>query len=429
MVAVFARIGFLSFGGPAGQIALMHREIVEEREWVCDERFLRALNFCMLLPGPEAQQLSVYLGWRLHGIAGGLTAGALFVAPGWFVLLALSSAYALWRDAIWLTGIFFGLKAAVLAIVVEAVARIGRRALRGPWPRALAAGAFLALFLFRAPFPAVILAAALIGAFAARLKPGALAPPAGASAPASARPPPVHGLRRALAILAVGLTAWAAPVALAAATLGPRSLFVQLGVFFSKMAVVTFGGAYAVLAYVGQEAVERFHWLAAGEMVDGLALAETTPGPLILVLTFVGFLAGYRDPAPFSPLAAAFLAAGLTTWVTFVPCFLWIFLGAPWVERFRPGGAMEGALAAVSSAVVGVILNLSVWFALHTLFARVGSWSWGPLSGPAPDFSSFDPRAAALAATAAFALFVARIGAPKTLALCAALGAVVTFVT
>jgi chromate transporter len=424
MTGVFARIGLLSFGGPAGQIALMHREIVEARGWASEERFLRALNFCMLLPGPEAQQLSVYLGWRLHGARGGLVAGLLFILPGLLTLLALSTAYVLWREASWLAALFFGLKAAVLAIVAEATLRIGRRALKGPAPLLLASAAFLALFAFKAPFPLVVLAAALIGAASARLRLGWFRPVGhGAAGEESTRTAAPLRLGRALTTLTLGLALWAAPVALVAASLGTASVFTQTGLFFSKMAVVTFGGAYAVLAYVGQEAVERYRWLTPGEMVDGLALAETTPGPLILVLVFVGYLAGFRDPGPFTPFGAAVLAALMTTWVTFVPCFLWILLGAPMIERIKPDGVLDAAFSAVSAAVVGVILNLSVWFALNVLFRRVGALEAGPLRLPAPDWTSFDLRAAGLALVAAAALFVFKLGAPRTLALCAALGA------
>jgi chromate transporter len=413
LTGVFARVGVLSFGGPAAQIALMHRVLVEEKRWIDEPRFLHALNFCMLLPGPEAMQLATYVGWAAGGLRGGLIAGGLFVLPGLAVMLALSAVYAAsGGGALW-TGLFFGLKAAALALVFEALFRLARKALTDVWSRAVAALAFVALFVFGAPFPLVILAAGLAGAMRARGAAGAT------------RPVPRGAWRRASLTLAAGLALWAAPVALAAMT-GP-AILVALGLFFSKMAVVTFGGAYAALAYVAQQAVESFGWLKPGEMLDGLALAETTPGPLILTLVFVGFQAAFRAPATLPPLAAGTLGALLTAWVTFVPCFLWIFLAAPFVEGMRARPRLSQAMATISAAVVGVILNLAVWFALHGLFARVGEARLGPFALAAPDLRSFDVAAAALTALAYWLLHRRRAGVGVTLTLCAALGAAVGF--
>jgi len=376
---VWARIGFLSFGGPAGQIALMHKLLVEERRWISEERFLHALSYCMLLPGPEAQQLATYVGWTLHGTRGGLVAGGLFVAPGFIVMLALSAAYALYQEAAWFPALFFGLKAAVLAIVIEAVVRVGRRALTGRLHYAIAALAFLSLFMLDVPFPLVIAVAACVGFVAERY--GSARAPDGPATPAAAgwRPP----LWRTLGVAAFWIVVWQAPLVLihaltsssdvvAEAMTGEANAFGAIFSFFSRMAVVTFGGAYAVLAYVAQTAVSHYAWLRPGEMLDGLGLAETTPGPLVLVLCFVGFLAGFRNPLGLTPLAGGLVGASLTAWATFVPSFLWIFVGAPYIERLRDNKALAAAMAAVTAAVVGVILNLAVWFALHVLFADVG---------------------------------------------------------
>ena len=429
VVAVFARIGLLSFGGPAGQIALMHRVLVEEKRWISEERFLHALNFCMLLPGPEAQQLAAYCGWLLYGARGGIVAGALFVIPGFLVILGLSVVYAFSQNAPLVTGLFFGLKCAVLAIVVEAVLRVARRALRNGLMVALALASFLALFLFDAPFPLVVFGAGALGYVGARWRPALFAGAGHGGARAidgpflELAPPPVARFwGHAARTLGVWGALWIVPVLALAAAFGRDSVFLPIAGFFSKMAVVTFGGAYAVLAYVAQQAVEDFGWLRPGEMLDGLAMAETTPGPLILVLVYVGFLAAFRAPADLSPLASGLIGATLTTWVTFVPCFLWIFLGAPYVEKLRAHRALSGALAAISAAVVGVIANLAFWFALHVLFARVGVVARGPLHVAWPDWTSFDPRAALLAAAAALAIFVVRLGVLPTLGLAGAGG-------
>lgn len=419
---VWLRIGLLSFGGPAGQIALMHRELVEERRWVSEPRFLHALNFCMLLPGPEAQQLATYIGWLMHGVRGGIVAGTLFVLPGFFVIVTLSTIYAWFGSVPFVAALFFGMKAAVLAIVVEALLRISRRALGGSVQYVIAAIAFVAIFALHVPFPLIILAAALFGYCGTRF---GLADLAGRQAgDDTLEETATGGWPRALRVLAVWGALWAAPIVAVTLIFGPGSVYTTAGLFFSKMAVVTFGGAYAVLSYVAQAAVQDLHWLAAGEMLDGLAIAETTPGPLILVLTYVGFLAGFRDPAALAPLAGGLLNATLTTWVTFVPCFLFVFLFAPFMERLRQNRALSGALAAITAAVVGVILNLTVWFALHVLFASVGELRLGAFAPAWPDATTLDWRAALLAIVAVAALFRLHLGMMPVLAICAGLGLV-----
>lgn len=429
---VWAKIGFLSFGGPAGQIALMHRELVEERRWISESRFLHALNFCMLLPGPEAQQLATYIGWLLHGTRGGIVAGLLFILPGFFVILGLSSAYALFHETDWLTSLFFGLKAAVLAIVVEAVIRVGRRALKTRFALIVAAFAFAALFFFDLPFPLVVLAAGIAGYLATRLQPAtgekamaAAAKQALADKPSvidSSFPDGASSWGRTFQLPATWLALWIAPFAVIGVMLGFDTVYSAIGLFFSKMAVVTFGGAYAVLAYVAQQAVETYHWLKPGEMLDGLALAETTPGPLVLVLSFVGFMAAFRAPLGLDPLMSGLVGATLATWVTFVPCFLWIFLGAPYVEALRNNRALSGALAAISAAVTGVILNLAVWFGLHVLFFSVERFAAGPVSMPLPVWQTFQLPSFCLALLAAALLFFFKRGVVTTLVLCAAAG-------
>lgn len=399
---VWLKIGCINFGGPAGQIALMHRVVVDEKKWVDEARFLHALNFCMLLPGPEAQKLATYLGWLLHGVRGGLSAGILFVLPGAFVMLGLSLLYALGRGISAVDGALFGIKAAVLVIVVEALIRIGKRALKTTLLLSLAAAAFVGIFFLSLPFPLIVAAAALIGYLVARKAPSQL----GLSGKAENVPAPAENRWRQFIIASVvGLIAWWIPIALVALVLGPTHILVSIGTFFSKLAVVSFGGAYALLAYMAQQAVETYGWMTAPEMVDGLGLAETTPGPLILVTQFVGFLAAFRDAVPFSPIAAGVLGAAMTTWVTFVPSMLWIFAGAPFVEPLRANRKLSGALAAITAAVVGVILNLSVWFALHVLFGKVTEMHAGPLRWYAFDPLALDLRAAALAAIAAVLAF------------------------
>ncbi len=401
MVRGFARIGLLSFGGPAGQIALMHRELVEERHWISEAQYLHALNFCHLLPGPEAQQLATWIGWKLHGVRGGLAAGLLFVAPGALVILALSTLYAYAAKLGWFAAVFLGIKAAVLAIVVQALLRIAGRALNTRFKQVLAVLAFAALFLLDLPFPLVVLGAGLAGTIVAARRPDRVGiQPGGGTVTAGPRP-----WRQSLRAVLVWGAIWAAPMALILFTLGRDHVLWQVGVFFSQLAVVTFGGAYAVLAYMAQQAVEGFGWLSAGEMADGLGLAETTPGPLILVTQFVGFLAAFRAPEPFAPLVAGVLGAGLTLWVTFAPCFLWIFSFAPWIERMENAPRLKGGLAAVTASVVGVIANLTLWFTLHVLFRRVGEVEAGPLRLDVPDWTSLDWRAAVLAAIAGILLF------------------------
>ncbi|HEX2763821.1 MAG TPA: chromate efflux transporter [Allosphingosinicella sp.] len=437
---VWARVAALSFGGPAGQIAVMHRILVEEKKWIGEERFLHALNYCMLLPGPEAQQLAIYIGWLLHKTKGGLIAGCLFILPGSVAIMALSWLYALYGNLAGIEALFFGLKAAVLAIVFDAVRRIGGRALRNGTMRLLAAAAFGAIFFFAVPFPLIILAAALLGfagdraGFAAFSGGNGHGPAGGAAVPdaetALGEHVPGHArpsLGWSLRMTAMFLVLWLTPVAVLTALLGPDHVYAQIGIFFSKMAVVTFGGAYAVLAYVAQQAVESFGWLRPGEMLDGLGMAETTPGPLIMVTQFVGFMAAFRQATGLSPLLAGTLGGLLTTWVTFTPCFLWIFLGAPFIERLRGNRGLSAALGAITAAVVGVVLNLAVWFALHTLFARLVPVRAGPLGFEAPVLASLDLAAFAFVLAALVAVFRFRIATVRVLAACAAGGLLYRF--
>jgi len=426
---VWARIGLLSFGGPAGQIALMHRVLVEERRWIGERRFLHALNYCMLLPGPEAQQLATYVGWLLHRTPGGLVAGTLFVLPGFVTVLSLSILYAAYHDVRVVGALFFGLKPAVLAVVVEALLRIGRRSLRSRLHIAVAAAAFVAIFFFEAPFPAIVAAAAVLGAAGTRLVPelfGARGADTDAATPVDAAFDREHvrpSAARALRVLAVWGGLWLGPTALLAAALGRGSVFVAIAIFFSKAAVVTFGGAYSVLAYIAQQAVHGYGWLSPGEMLDGLGLAETTPGPLILVTQFIGFLAAYRHAVGLAPLAAGVLGAALTCWVTFVPCFLWIFLGAPYLEALRGNRSLDGALSAITAAVVGVVLNLAVWFALHTLFREVATVRLGALQLLVPSWRTIEPASLAIAVGALVAMLRLHVGMLPTLAASAAAGA------
>lgn len=400
LVRTFARIGFTSFGGPAGQIALMHRVLVDERKWIDEVDYLHALNFCHLLPGPEAQQLATWIGWRLHGLRGGLAAGLLFVVPGAAIILVLSILYAYAAGLGWFAALFLGVKAAVLAIVIQALLRIAGRALNGPVRKALALAAFMALFLFDLPFPLVVLGAGAVGMIVATARPQWLAIPIGAAGPFAPA-----SLPRSLISAGIWLAIWAAPMLVLWLTVGQDHVLWKIGIFFSQLAAVTFGGAYAVLAYMAQEAVQGFGWLSAGEMADGLGLAETTPGPLIMVTQFVGFLAAFRAPEPFTPLIAGLIGAGLTTWVTFAPCFLWIFAFAPWIDRLQAMPRLKGGLAAITAAVVGVIANLSLWFALHVLFAQVGETRIGALRLYTPDPATFDWRAALLTIVSAWLLF------------------------
>ncbi|HEX6013139.1 MAG TPA: chromate efflux transporter, partial [Geminicoccaceae bacterium] len=418
-VRVWARVAALSFGGPAGQIAVMHRILVEEKRWIGERRFLHALNYCMLLPGPEAQQLAVYVGWLLHRTRGGLVAGTLFVLPGFVAIMALSLVYAAYGDVGVVRALFFGLKAAVLAVVLEAVVRIGRRALKNRVMVGIAAVAFVAIFFLGVPFPLIVLAAGVAGFLGGRAGHPAFLAGGGGHVPAGARavddaetalgeelPPHARpGRAWSLKVAAVCLALWLGPVLALLLALGPGDVFSQIALFFSKMAVVTFGGAYAVLAYVAQEAVETYGWLRPGEMLDGLGMAETTPGPLIMVVQFVGFMGAFREPGALPPLLAGALGGVLTTWVTFMPCFLWIFLGAPFVETLRGNKALSAALATITAAVVGVVLNLAVWFALHVLFGEVRAVRAFGLALDVPVLRSVDLPALALTLAALLAVF------------------------
>jgi chromate transporter len=429
---VWLRVALLSFGGPAGQIAVMHRIVVEEHRWISEARFLHALNYCHLLPGPEAQQLAIYIGWLMHKTRGGLTAGVLFVVPGVVALMALSWIYVIWGNVGLVAGLFFGLKAAVLAVVIEAVLRVGRRALKSRLAIAIAAAAFVALFFFSVPFPFVVVVAAIIGFTADRLgyAVGGHATPGqrdddllGQEIPDHAQP----SLARAVKVVAIWLPLWLGPVALLFLFLGPDSIFARLSVFFSEVAIVSFGGAYAVLAYVAQQAVETYHWLRPDEMLTGLGMAETTPGPLIMVVQYVGFLAGYRTEGAASPLLTATLAGLLVTWVTFTPCFLWVFLGAPYVEALRGVRALGAALFAVTAAVVGVILSLAVWFAAHMIFRETMPWQGFGLHLSLPVPTSLDIFASVLAIAAIIAIFHFRAGVIQTLLACSLAGVVLQF--
>jgi chromate transporter len=422
---IWLRVALLSFGGPAGQIAVMHRILVEEKNWISESRFLHALNYCMLLPGPEAQQLATYIGWLLHRTAGGIMAGGLFILPGIICIMGLSYIYAAFGKVGFIEALFFGLKAAVLAIVIQAVVRVGKRALRNRIMIALAAIAFIAIFFFAVPFPIIIISAGVIGYVGARIgrpefaavvhgggKDAVVDSMLGEDLPEHVRPT----VPRALKVSAVWLLLWLVPVAALLIAFGQANVFSQIALFFSKMAMVTFGGAYAVLAYVAQQAVEHYHWVSPREMLDGLGMAETTPGPLIMVLQFVGFMAAYRDPGTLSPMLAGTLGGLLATWVTFTPCFLWIFLGAPFVETLRGNKGLAGALTAITAAVVGVILNLSIWFALHTVFQETWPVRSFGLSFDMPVLSSIDVPALILAVAAATAIFRFNLGMLTVLA-------------
>ncbi|HWM93822.1 MAG TPA: chromate efflux transporter [Thermoanaerobaculia bacterium] len=415
---VWLRVAIQSFGGPAGQIAVMHRILVDEKRWVDEPRFLHALNYCMLLPGPEAQQLAIYLGWLLNRTPGGLAAGTLFVLPGFLSILALSVLYAGYQETAFVTGLFFGLKPAVMAVVVEAVVRIGKRALQNRLMVGFAAAAFIGIFFFEVPFPVIVVAAGLLGWLGGRFIPA----PEHAAEAGAVQVKPSWG--RSLRILAVCLTLWLVPLLVLFFIFGRDHVLVQEGIFFSQMSMVTFGGAYAVLAYVGQTAVETYGWLTAGEMLDGLGLAETTPGPLIQVVQFVGFLGAYRNPGGLDPWVAGLLGSLVTTWVTYVPCFLWIFLGAPYIEALRGRKGLSRALAGITAAVVGVILNLAVWFSLHVLFGEVGEVRWMGMRLLVPAWGTVDWAAVALAAFSFLALFRFKLGMMTTLALSAGAGLV-----
>jgi chromate transporter len=399
----WAKLGFISFGGPAGQIAIMHRELVERRRWLSEERFLHALNYCMLLPGPEAQQLAIYIGWLLHRTLGGIIAGAFFVIPSIFILLALSYTYAAYGNVPVVAGILAGFKPVVVAIVIEAILKIGSRALKGPAHFVIAITAFIAIYFLHMPFPLIVLAAGILGFSGARLLPGLFtatnAKTKDASKPglsAEGRdakieitssviddhaPPPAHTLpsgRRALKVLGIGLVLWILPLLALIGWQGWDSLFAQEYRFFTQAALVTFGGAYAVLAYVTQAAAGGYGWISHTQAIDGLALAETTPGPLIMVLQFIGFMAGWNHPGQMGQTASAILGALVTTYTTFLPCFLFIFLGAPYIEVLRGNKSLTSALSGVTAAVVGVIVNLALVFGLAVIWPHglMGGTNW-----------------------------------------------------
>jgi chromate transporter len=440
-VRVWAKIGWLSFGGPAGQIALMHRELVERRRWISDERFLHALSYCMLLPGPEAQQLAIYIGWLMHRTLGGVIAGVLFVIPGMLVIGTLSFLYATFQHLPALGAVFFGLKAAILAVVVEAVIRVGRRALKNRVLVCIAGAAFIGIYFFKVPFPAIVLGAAVAGVVGRRIAPHSFPAPATSAMLAKGDylidkrmasgelTHGVHSLGRSTRVAVVCLALWVAPIFLVAVLFGRNSIFTQQGVFFGEAAIVTFGGAYAVLAYVAQRAVETYAWLSPGEMLDGLALAETTPGPLIMVVQYVAFIAAFRHPGVLSPYGAGIVGSLLTTWVTFVPCFLWIFLGAPYVERLRSNRPIHAALSAITAAIVGVILNLSVWFAVHTVFRSTQTETFGLMRVEMPVWATLNVAALVLSVSALIAMLKFKVGMLWTLMGAAVLGATWTLLS
>ncbi|MEC7468360.1 MAG: chromate efflux transporter, partial [Pseudomonadota bacterium] len=419
---------------PAGQIAVMHRILVDEKRWVSENRFLHALNYCMVLPGPEAQQLATYIGWLLHGVRGGLVAGGLFILPGFLSILVLSVLYAGFQDATWVQALFFGIKAAVLAIVIQAVIRIGKRALKNAYMYTLASTAFIAIFFFAVPFPIVILTAAFIGLLGRYIDPERFTIIKGHDAPEEADRAIDNMIdsgqanhtkatrNRAFKVLAVWLPLWFAPLIVLLMTLGYDDVFTQIGLFFSKLAVVTFGGAYSVLAYMAQEAVQNYGWLSPGEMLDGLGMAETTPGPLIQVVQFVGFMGAFRDAGLLDPITAGILASLLATWVTFVPCFLWIFLGAPYVETLRGNKAVSAALSAVTAAVVGVMLNLAIWFAVHVAFDEVNTVQTFGIQWLLPTWNTIQISSIVLALGAFIAMLRFKVGMLPVIFVTALLG-------
>jgi len=429
---VWFSISLRTFGGPAGQIAVMHDELVEKRRWIGEQRFLHALSFCTLLPGPEAQQLAIYLGWLLNGTAGGLIAGILFVIPGYVALMILSAIYAQWGETVGIAAVFAGLGPAVLAIVGQALLRISKRALTNNFLLSISVISFLSLIVLNIPFPIVVAGAAIIGVIANKSRPQWFVKPPVVVSEQEAQPliadEALHGerptLTGAIKVLAVGLFLWALPVVIAVVALGRNHVFVQQGLFFSGTAVVTFGGAYAVLSYVAQRAVGVFHWLLPGEMVNGLALAETTPGPLIMVVQFVGFLGAFRNPGDLNPWVAAIIGSTLVVWVTFVPCFLFVFLGAPHIEGLRKNRSVSAGLTAVTAAVVGVIANLSVYFVLHTMFETTHNYSQGIIQTTIPDWETLNIRSGFLTIVAAVLVFKYKRSTVQVMGICAIAGGV-----
>jgi chromate transporter len=411
------KLGFINFGGPTGQIALMHEELVDRRRWISNERFLHALNYCMLLPGPEAQQLAIYVGWLLHKVRGGLIAGIAFILPAFFLIMGLSWAYAVHGDVPAIAGVFSGLQAAVVAIVAAALIRIGRRTLRNGVMVGIGVGAFVAIFLGRIPFPYIVLVAGAIGLVVGRARSDFFVPlevegygddtAIRDEGPAAAHTRASSG--RSLRVLFTGLALWVVPLVLVSLAPGAPEILGQEARFFSQAALVTFGGAYAVLAYINQAAVQQYGWLLPGQMVTGLGLAESTPGPLIMVTEFVGFIAAYRNPGGMDPVLAGVVGATVTTWATFAPCFLWIFLGAPYIERLRDSRALTAALSAITAAVVGVILNLAVTFGIHTLFERVRTEEVLGGTVPVPMLSSVNLFAAVVVILSFVALWRFRV--------------------
>ncbi len=431
-VRVWVRVALNSFGGPAGQIAVMHKLLVEEKRWISENRFLHAMNYCMLLPGPEAQQLATYIGWLLHKTRGGLVAGLLFILPGFVSILALSVVYALYSSSGFVEALFFGLKAAVLALVVEAVIRIGRRVLKNWMMLLIAALAFVAIFFFTLPFPLIVLAAGLTGFVGGKLEPELFHVIKGRQVgadedeayvitdQAASHTAPSWGY--ALRTSAVWLFVWLVPLLVVLAVLGPDNVFSQIALFFSQAAVVTFGGAYSVLAFIAQQAVEVYGWLQPGEMLDGLGMAETTPGPLVQVTQFVGFMGAYRQGVGLHPVWAGVLGSVLTTWMTFAPCFFFIFLGAPFIEHLRGNRSLTAALSAITAAVVGVVLNLAVWFGVNAVFSTVLETRFGSLRLLLPDWATLDVMALLIAVAAFVALFRFKTGMIPTLVVSAGVG-------
>jgi chromate transporter len=435
-VKVWARVALLSFGGPAGQIAVMHRILVEEKRWISESRFLYALNYCMLLPGPEAQQLATYIGWLMHRTLGGLMAGALFILPGFVSILTLSVLYAGFQETSLVQAIFYGLKPAVMAVVIYAVTRISRRALKNDVMVAIAVLAFIGIFFLNIPFPLIVLTAGIIGFVGEKVRPDKFLVLEGHKAASTIAedealindsniPSIAPTIQRTVTVLSIGLLLWFGPLLVVGAIAGTSSAFVTVGVFFSRAAVVTFGGAYAVLAYLAQQAVHVHGWLLPGEMLDGLGMAETTPGPLIQVVQFVGFMGAYRNPGGLDPMVAGVIGSILTTWVTFVPCFLWIFLGAPYIEYLRGNKAITAALSSITASIVGVILNLAIWFSLNTIFAQIDeTFVLGRIRLYVPAWGTVDYAAVVIAVGAFIGLFRYKLGMLTTLAVSAFVGLV-----